>query len=553
MGREGQKRTFLERVERTTHLIAIAARHGFGSLLALVGWSVPAGSSADAGVVNAEQFRDALAEAGATFVKLGQRLSTRPDLLPSEYVKALATLQEDVPAPPVEELLAVLVEELGRPLEEVFAEFDREPVAAASIGVVFKARLPEPDGRWVAVKVQRPGVARQVAVDLHILADLAAGLQRHVPALRRYQPVQLVREFREAMHAELDYLEEAARTRRLREALLGHRGVCAPDVLMHLTTSRVLTLEWVEGAPVTDEAALAALGADRARIAHDLALSLFKQALVEGCFHGDPHAGNIRLLPDKRAAFLDFGSVTYVGRAAREQIQRLLGAMFLQRADLLTTALVNAGMLGPEVDAGRFERDLDRMLARHFNSGGMTAFEALLQDFLRLVFAHQALILPPEWVSLLQSVCMLEDVCRRLDPDFRMQTIGLELTRPTLAPHIEDWHGWLRENLLTAQGFSELVAGLPGRAERLLTRLESGDLRLSLEHSASEEFWRPLSRIVNRLTGGIVVSALVLATALLAARAESGLIGAGWRLMFALAAAGGLALLISMIRSARRH
>lgn len=545
-----QRRTFFQRVERTTQLIGIAVRHGYGSLLVRVGWSVPADARISVDEATAEQFRDALAEAGVTFIKLGQKLSTRPDLLPVEYIEALATLQEDVPSPPVEELQAVLTEELGRPLESVFAEFLPQPVAAASIGVVFRARLAPPDGRWVAVKIQRPGVAEQVATDLHILADLVSGLERHISALRRYEPVELVREFRETLKAELDYLEEAARTHRLHRALEHHDGVSVPGVVAHLSTSRVLVTEWVDGARVSDTETLRSWQIDGTVIARRLAQSLLRQALEEGCFHGDPHAGNIRITRDGRAYFLDFGGVTYLGRAGREQMQRLLGALFLQRADLVVTTLVNAGVLGPGVEVTRFQRDLDRLIARHFGSDNKTRLGPLITDFLRLICTYETLRLPSEWVALFTSICMLDGVCHTLDPSFSFVDAGRQVTQSGLGIEVE-WRRWFREHLLTAQGLSELLAGLPGRAERLLTRLESGDLKIRHAHANPEDFWRPLGHIVNRLTGGIVVSALVLGSALMASRASSGWTQYGWQLLMVLSAIGGAALLWSVLRSGR--
>jgi ubiquinone biosynthesis protein len=541
-----------QRIERTTHLIGIAVRHGYGGLLARIGWSVPSGKGATVQQVTAEQLRDSLAEAGVTFVKLGQKLSSRPDLLPKEYVDALATLQESVPDPPVDELLSVLTEELGRPAEEVFAEFDSEPVAAASIGVVFRARLPEPDGREVAVKIQRPEVAQQVAADLHILADIAAGLERHVPALRRFEPTKLVKEFREALQAELDYLEEATRTERLREAVRDHEGIVVPAVIQHLTTSRVLTTEWIEGTPASLVSETELRDGRGKAIAHHLALSLLRQALEEGIFHGDPHAGNVRVCPDGRAAFLDFGSVTYIGRASREHLRRLLSAMFLQRADLLTTTLVNAGLLMGGADVSRFEREVDRLLAKHFGKGSSPELGDLVTEFLRVVYGHEGLNLQSEWVALLQSIALLEASCQRVDAEFDFLAVGKEIAQKSPAGELS-LKAWLQEGLLSSREFGELIMGLPSRIERLLSRLEAGDLKLRHEAADADRFWHPLSGIANRLTVGIVVSAMLMATAILVSTVESGLATYAVWILFGLATVLGLSLLWSIVRSGRRR
>jgi ubiquinone biosynthesis protein len=417
---------------------------------------------------------------------------------------------------------------------------------------VFRARLPEPDGRVVAVKIQRPEAAEQVAADLHILSDIASGLERHVPAVRRFVPAKVVKEFREALQAELDYLEEASRTERLREATAEHEGIVVPRVIQHLTTSRVLTTDWIEGTTI-NELPEGEMDAERGKAtAHNLAISLLRQALEEGIFHGDPHGGNVRICPDGRAAFLDFGSVTYIGRASREHLRRLLNAMFLQRADLLTTTLVNAGLLGGSADVGEFERDVDRLLAKHFGTGSSPGLGGLIFEFLQIVYRYESLSLPPEWVGLLQSVSMLEGLCRKLDREFEMLDIGREIAQSQVLAEFSPKR-WFQEGILSARELADLITGLPGRVERLLSRLEGGDLKLRHEIADEESFWRPLQFIVNRLTVGIVVSAMLLATSILVASVESDLATYAVWILFALATVFGLSLLWSILRSGRRH
>jgi ubiquinone biosynthesis protein len=260
----------------------------------------------------------------------------------------------------------------------------------------------------------------------------------------------------------------------------------------------------------------------------------------------------VRVCPDGRAAFLDFGSVTYIGRASREHLRRLLNAMFLQRADLLTTTLVNAGLLMGGADVARFERDVDRLLAKHFGKGSSPQLGDLVTEFLRVVYGHEGLHLQSEWVALLQSIALLEISCRRVDPEFDFLVVGKEIAQRSASGELS-LKTWLQEGLLSTREFGELVMGLPGRIERLLSRLEAGDLKLRHEAADADRFWQPLGGIVNRLTVGIVVSAMLMATAILVATVESGLATYGVWILFGLATVLGLSLLWSIVRSGRRR
>lgn len=526
-------------VKRKANLAAVFVRHGFGHLLAELGWTARPGPDEpkpEMSHIRAANLRDALTDAGVTFVKLGQKLSCRPDLLPPDYIRVLSTLQEEVPPPRWEEMRPVLVEELGGAPEEVFAEFDPTPAAAASIGVVYRAVLP--GGEPVAVKVQRPGIAPQVRADLAILADLADALEKRIPASRRYQPKALVRQFAESLRAELDFLEEAAKTDQFRDTLADHAGVFVPAPIREYCTPRVLTLEWVDGVPPGEAAGRAGPGVDLSQTAHHLSLSLMRQTLEAGCFHGDPHQGNVRIMADGRGAFLDFGNVHLIGRQSRRYFQRLLAAFFLERADLVSTVLVNAGVLGPGVDIRAFQHDADLLLARSMSLlDDRRELEKLFREFLVLVNRYEVINFPTEWVALMLSFGLMEGVCRTLDQDFDMFAAGREMTERDVALTIGDPRRWLAENLLGLREFQDLVTALPGRVERLLTKLEAGDLKIRHEYERAETFFRPLARGTGRLAAALIAGSLLVSGALLLGQAGTG--PARW-LGYLLLAAGGL-------------
>ena len=511
-------RTLTRHVKRKAHLVSVFVRHGFGHLLAAAGWWRKSdGERHKLGKTETKAVNlvEALTEAGVTFVKLGQKLAARPDLLPQEYIKALSGLQDQVPPPPWEEIEAVLVSELGAPPDTVFNHFDRTPAASASIGVVYKARLH--DGRPVAVKVQRPGIIAEIKADLSILAELADAVERHVPALRRLGPKKLVREFGEALRSEVDFLEEAAKTEHFHDALENHEGVHVPLPIRDYCHQKVLTMEWIEGRSVRDLDPMAC-GFDRSKVAKNLATSLLMQALDEGCFHGDPHHGNVRLLDDGRAVFLDFGNVSYIGRQAQNQFQRLLGAFFVQRADLISTVMVNAGVLGAGADIRAFQHDVDLLLAKNMGQAGVhPSLSAMFRDFLFLVNGYEVINLPSEWVALMISFGLIEGVCRDLDPDFSMMEVGKSYSHRFESAVKFEPQRWFMEHLLAAREFQDLVVALPGRFERLLTKLEAGDLKVRHEYEDAPSFFRPLSRVFDRLTTGLIVSALLLAGAWLTA------------------------------------
>jgi ubiquinone biosynthesis protein len=524
-------------VKRKAALVSVLVRHGFGHLLAELGWGGRTGPEAtrlEMSQIRATNLRDALTEAGVTFIKLGQKLACRPDLLPPDYVRILGSLQEDVPPPEWADMRAVIEAELGAPPEDVFARFETTPTAAASIGVVYRAELTT--GQPVAVKVQRPGIEAEVRADLAILADLADALEKRIPASRRYQPKALVRQFSESLRAELDFLSEAAKIDQFADVLADHPGVFVPGTIRELCTSRVLTMDWVEGVAPGRAADLP--GVDQGRIAHDLSMSLLRQTLEAGCFHGDPHQGNVRIMADGRAAFLDFGNVSYIGRQSRRHFQRLLGAFFLERADLVSTVLVNAGVLGPGVDIRAFQHDADLLLARSMRSlDNRRNLELLFREFLVLVNRYEVANFPTEWVALMLSFGLMEGVCRMLDEDFDMFAAGREMTERDIAPKIGDPRRWLAEHVLGLREFQDLLAALPGRVERLLTKLEAGDLKIRHEYERADTFFRPLARGLGRLAAALVTAGLLVSGAWLLGRAGFGLANG---LGYVLLAAGGL-------------
>jgi ubiquinone biosynthesis protein len=365
-----------------------------------------------------EHVRLCLEDLGATFIKLGQILSTRADLLPSAYQAEFAKLQDAAPPEPAGVIRDVLAAELGRGPEDVFATFDSEPLAAASIGQAHGARLP--DGTEVVVKVRRPGVVRQVEEDLAILERAVAFLARHWEPARRYDFTDVAREFAATLRSELDYLRECANAKRFAEHFARDASIRIPKVYGEETTSRVLTLERIRGIKIDDLVALDAAGIDRTAIAQRAVGATLKMVFADGFFHADPHPGNLFVQDDGRVALIDFGMVGTIDERTRAQLMVVLMAVAGQSTEHLVDALIDLGVSGRVADRPALERDVQVLVAEHLGrSLGDVALGPLLNDLLGVARRHR-LRLPATLALLAKTIAMGEAIAAHLDPSFRM-------------------------------------------------------------------------------------------------------------------------------------
>jgi ubiquinone biosynthesis protein len=369
--------------------------------------------------------RQALEDLGPAFVKIGQLLSTRPDLMPAAYQRELAKLQDAALPEPPGTVEALLRAELQRPLGEVFAWFDPAPLAAASIGQVHAARLT--DGTDVVVKVARPGAVDTVEVDLAVLERSAALVARLVPAARRFGLTMLAAELAATLRAELDYETEAANAERIRTDLAGDPSVHVPAVHRQATTRRVITLERVVGTKVSDLAALDRAGIDRPALARRVVDLVLGMVFEHGFFHADPHPGNLFVEPDGRIGLIDFGMVGRLAPDTRAVLGRLFVATAAADAPALATHLVALGTTTRPVDMARLTRDVADLLA-HVTAGPLGEFRIgpLLLAELALVRRHR-LRLPPDLALLVKTATMTESLAAELDPAF--------LILPAFAPY----------------------------------------------------------------------------------------------------------------------
>jgi ubiquinone biosynthesis protein len=447
----------------------------------------------------------ALEDLGPTFIKLGQVLSTRADFVPADLVTQLRKLQDDVPPVPFAAMEAEFVREIGRRPTEVFAEFDATPLASASIGQVYPAVTTA--GERVVVKIQRPGITKPIETDLAILADMAGLVHSRVPSLRRYDFPGFVREFTMILRDELVYTVEAHNAEILRERLSSDPHVRIPRVVWEVTTAKVLTQERIEGIKIDRVLELDACGLDRPAIARHLAQTMLRQIFLEGLFHGDPHPGNLEVLPDGSIGFMDFGMMGYLDRGARESLGELLLALFERDTRRIVDIFTAIGTVGESTNLTGLERDLARLVGRYyFLPRKQFGLGQLLSRMIELLLTHD-LRVPSEFSLLAKALLMVEGVARELDPDFDFNEAAKplvdEVTRQRWsAGNIRDELSvGVRSLLLSAKRFPRLL-------DRVLGRLEQGTLRIRLEHDEGRGAQRGTDLVIHRF---FAVSLTVLA------------------------------------------
>ena len=422
--------------KRVRQVVAVLTRHGLWSIAAVLAGDDHAaarwiGSRFTDHHSAAEHLRLALEELGTTFVKLGQILSTRGDLLPPEYQAELARLQDAAPPEPVEAIREVIAAELGRPVEEAYGSFEPEPLASASIGQAHAAVMP--DGLPVVVKVRRPAVVEEVERDLVLLDRLAGRASRHWEHARQYDLVGLAGEFASTLRAELDYLREADNAERFAAMFAADPTIQIPRVLHEVTTSRVLTLERVWGVKVTDLAGLAGSHVDRRELARRAATSELKMVFEDGFFHADPHPGNFFIAPDGRIALVDFGMVGTVDRATKLNLVRVIGALVGGDGDALVDAFLDLGVVGSAPNRAALRADLLGLAQGYLDRPlGDVSLSALLRDLLTVVRTHH-LHLPANLALLVKTIAMSEGVGAQLDPEFRMTEVLLPFVQGLVA------------------------------------------------------------------------------------------------------------------------
>lgn len=499
---------------------------------------------------DAARLTDDLERLGPTFVKMGQMLASRSDLLPPAYIQALSRLQDNVEPFPFEEVAAVVTEELGVRLSRAFDTFEESPLAAASLGQVHRATLH--GGRPVVVKVQRPGVRTRVALDLDVLDELIGFLDEHSDSVHRLAPMDVLKQFRRALLDELDYRLEAANLRRLRKIVADRPLLVVPESFDDYTSSKVLTMQDMRGRKVTDVGPLGPLENDLAPLASELVAAYLDQILVEGFFHSDPHPGNILLTSDGRLALIDLGQVARLGAHTRAQLAQVLLALSEGGPEDMAQAVLRISTRTPSFNEGEFVGAvvdlMDRALGaedQHIEAG------KLLLDMNRIC-AEMGLRPAPEMALVGKALLSLDQVARALDPRFRPIDVVREHVSDVVQTHLKANPASL---LSAAMEAKEFAAEFPLRANKVMDALSEGRFEVKVNAFDEGELLQGLHRVANRVSTGMVLAALIVGAALLARVPSSSNI-AGYPslafVVFVLAALGGVTLLLTILNADRR-
>lgn len=489
------------------------ARHGLGFLVGATGvgrWiptryhAGPRG--ADSKYTVPQRLRLALEELGPTFVKLGQLLSTRPDLLPPAYITEFSKLLDAAPPVPIGEIRETIRRELGAEPEELFAAFDSAPLASASIGQAHAATLK--NGTSVVVKVRRPDAVRQVEDDLEILNNLADRAARAWEPARTYDVRGIVQDFSRTLRAELDYLREAENAERFAEQFADEPKVLVPRVFRDTTTSRVLTLERMTGIKINDLAALDAAGIDRAVLAKTGADIMLGMIFEHRFFHADPHPGNLFVQPDGSIALIDFGMVGQLSEELRDRFADFLIAFALQNPDALADALIRVSARRGTVDRQEFHRALMSFVSLYADrSLSEVGFARMATELLRIL-RQQRLQLPREVSLIFKVLMMIEGIGVQLDPDFDLTAVlhpyARRLVRDRLSPSA------LAKRVARAStDAGALLLELPTRLRSVIDTMDYNGLEVHLRAAELDPLVARVERIGSRLVAGIVTAALI--------------------------------------------
>jgi ubiquinone biosynthesis protein len=456
-------------------------------------------------------FRLALEELGPTFIKFGQILSTRPDMLPPAYISELSKLQDTVPPAPWEMIREVLIRELGREPEQVFATIDPQPMAAASLSQVHAATLP--DGHEVVVKVQRPGIIPVIDTDLEILSSLAVRAQA-TQLGKMYDFVSMADDFAFTLRNELDYHREGHNADRFRKNFSGESHLYIPHVYWDFSSQRVLVMERIYGIKIDDIPALDAAGYDRHQAALHSARIIIKEALEDGFFHADPHAGNYNVLPGEVIGAMDFGMVGYLKERDRIDVIRLYLVAVALDVDGVVDQLIRMGAASHEIERAGLVRDIGRLLNKYGTlSLKDIRIQELVEEIMPIAFHHH-LRLPSDLWLLAKTLTMMEGIGLKLDPDFDMFAVSQPFVQRL------KWHlatpnqGWEQAVLLSGANWSELINRLPRAGNRMLEHIECDEpFQLSLKET--DHIVNNLDRLVTRLSLSILVGALIIGLAFL--------------------------------------
>lgn len=550
---------------RLQQIINVLLKHGFGRVIDQIhlGRYIPFRKRLRAfgqwptlkGPTVPERLRIAFGELGPSFIKLAQILSSRPDLITAQFANEFKKLQDEVPPFPVNEARLIIEEELKKPLNEVFREFEDSPVAAASIAQVHRAKLT--DGSEVIVKVQRPGIREQIETDVNILVTVARLLERHVPESRFFNPVGIVEEFSRTVTKEMDFMGEARNCARFRMNFEDYPDVYIPRIYPEYITEKVLVMERVEGVRIDDIEGMVAMGIDRKALVGISVAAYFKMVLEDGFFHADPHPGNLLVQPDGKLAFVDFGIVGRVTQEMMETMANTFLALINKDFDRLIDLYIELGYISVEVDLDKFRREFKSDLLYFLEPlYGMTLKEVNFARYLDVI-THIALKhrmrIPSDLLLINKAMLILENIGRELDPGFDF----VAAAEPYASRIVKEKYNPSKIYERTVRNIMEVgdfLVLFPKQVKRIVQKILRDDIHIKLSHTGLDRLINDMDRSSNRITFGLIISAILVSSAIMHSTGVGptifGLSVLGI-ISFGMAFLMGIWLIISIIRSGR--
>jgi len=509
-------------IQRYRQILTILFKYGFGDLIDIlkieqyleIGWQMVSRKRREKieSLSRAVRVRMALEELGPTFVKMGQILSTRPDLLPVEFIQELPKLQDEVPPFPFSEAKEIIEKELRKPVGRIFSYFKEHPLAAASIGQVHRAQAL--DGQDVVVKVQRPGIQQTIQVDLEIMLHLAGLMEKHMEGWDIQRPTKIVEEFANTLERELDYSLEAAYMERFARQFENEPTVYVPKIFHEALTSRVLTMEYISGVKISDIDRLEQENLDRATIARQGFDLIMKQIFVHGFFHADPHPGNIFVLADNILCYIDFGMMGRIGLKSREDFADLILSIAQRNEVKATDALLRLAVYEEEPEYASLLRDVAEFMDKHcYRPLKEVELGKLLHQLIEMVARHR-LSIPQDLFLMIKALSTVEGIGRALNPDFDVIEQAGPFVRRIQSNRFSP-RRIAREMADSGTDLFQLLKEVPGEVREILKMVRKGKVKIEFEHKGLEPMYSTNDRISNRLSFAIVLASLVIGSALI--------------------------------------
>jgi len=494
--------------------------------------------------------RKVLEELGPTFIKLGQILSTRPDLIPLEFCKEFEKLQDKAPAIEYEKVKAQIENELKQPINKIFSNFSPQPIAAASLSQVHLAELKT--GKKVVVKVQRPNIRKVITTDLEILYGLAKLAEKYIKESQIYNPVGMVEEFKKTILKEIDFNIEANNIERFRRNFKDDDTVYVPEVFRDLSTAKILTIERIEGIKITDIERIEKSGLDRKQIAINGANAVLKQIFIHRFFHADPHPGNIFALDNNRIAFVDYGMVGRLDEETKFQLASILTAVVERDVSGVIESLIATGVV-EEADVKRLSLDLEELMDSYY---GIPLKELKMGQFLMdaiNVVSQNKIKIPPSLFLLSKALITIEGVGEKLDPEFN---VAIQI-KPFVERLVREKYS-LRRIAKELKKFTKelyvFTSSLPKDLSLIFNKIKRGNLKVEFEHKGLENFILQMDKVSNRIAFSVVIAALIIGSSIIM-QTNKGPLFLGFPVLgifgFLIAGILGLWLVIAILRSGK--